>query len=299
MATTYREPRKPGHRSDDAQSKPCADCDPSGLDTLKCDAEGIKKQAEVTTEAAAKIAERRTKYDAARAKYTQAHEDAVTIVEEARVQLGQLLERLKCTIDDERVVTHLKRAHQAVQTKLEECGGSGGCCADDDCDFDTNVTDVPLGEFYARRADVGRHTTQAEKCFEDLIGEPEELTERTTAIRKELASISEAMAKGETGYALVRLYARLLVVKQWLADVWRGFAGANDYVNCLCKALTCSLKGWQTLAIIEGAIATAECREAADEDRCKKLRNGLVGELLAEYSKLLKDSSGDEDEDGS
>ena len=295
MATTYREPRKPGHRSDDAQSKPCADCDPSGLDTLKCDAEGIKKQAAVTTEAAAKIAERRTKYDAARAKYTQAHEGAAKIVEGCGVQLNQLLERLKCTIDDERVVARLKRAHLAVQAKLDECGGSGGCCADDDCDFDTDVTDVPLGELNARRADIGRHTTQAERCFDDLIGEPEELTKRTTAIKEELAKISEAMGKGEQGPALVRLYARLLVVKQWLDDVWRGFSGSNDYVNCLCKALTCSLKGWQALAIIEGAIATAECREESAEDRCKELQQNLVEELLAEYSKLLKHGS---DEDG-
>ncbi|MFF0014122.1 hypothetical protein [Streptomyces sp. NPDC005374] len=295
MATTYREPRKPGLRSEDAPSKPCADCDPSGLDTLKCDAEGIKKQAEVTTEAAAKIAERRTRYDVARAKYTQAHEGAAKVVEESGVQLNQLLERLKCTIDDDRVVARLRRAHQAVQTKLDECGGAAGCCADDDCDFDTDVSDVPLSELNARRADAARHTAQAEKCFDDLIGEPEELTKRTTAIKEELAKISEAMGKGEQGPALVRLYARLLVVKQWIDDVWRGFAGSNDYVNCLCKALTCSLKGWQALAIIEGAIATAECREKSAEERCTELRHSLVEELLAEYSKLLKHATNEAD----
>ncbi|MEU5952118.1 hypothetical protein [Streptomyces sp. NPDC047525] len=299
MATTHGDPRKPGHRSSDAQPKPCADCDPNGLDTLKCDAEGVKKQAEVTTSAAAKLAERRTKYDAARAKYTQAREDAAKVVEESGVQLAQLLERLKCTIDDERIVTRMKRAHQSVQAKLEECGAPGGCCADDECDFDANTAGVALSELYARRADIGRHTTQAEKCFDDLIGEPEELTKRTTAIKDELAKISEAMGKGEKGYALVRLYARLLVVKQWLIDVWRGFSSSNDYVNCLCKALTCSLKGWQALAVIEGAIAKAECQEEAAEDRCAELQQSLVEELLAEYSKLLKQGGDGEDDDQS
>jgi hypothetical protein len=299
MATTYREPRKPGRRSDDAQPQPCVDCDPSGLDTLKCDAEGIKKQAEVTTAAAVKLAERRAKYDAARVKYTQAREDAAKIVEESKDQLTQLLDRLKCTIDDERIVTRLKSAHQAVQAKLEECGVSGGCCADGECDFDTDIVDVPLSELNARRADVGRHTMQAEKCFDDLIDEPEQLTKRTTAIKEELAKIGEAIGKGERGDALVRLYARLLVVKQWRADVWRGFAGSNDYVDCLCRALTCSLKGWQALAVIEGAIAAGECREKAAEDRCKELQQSLVEELLAEYSKLVKQVGDDEDDDES
>ncbi|MGC0398682.1 multidrug efflux pump subunit AcrA (membrane-fusion protein) [Streptomyces sp. SAI-126] len=296
MATTYREPRKPGNRSDQTQSRPCADCDPSGLDSLTCEAEGIKKQAEVTTAAATKLAERRTKYDSARTNYTQSRSDAEKTVDESRRQHEQLVERLKCALDDRRVIKRLGRALDTVRAKLAECGGSGGCCAEEECDFDTDVSDAPLTELYARRADITRHIEQAEKCFDDLIDEPEQLTKRVAAIKAELAQTGEALGKADKGQ-LVGLYARLLIVDQGLDDVWRGFATANDYVDCLCRALTCSLKGWQAVAVVEGAIAAAECREKADEARCAALRvpKNLVEELLAQYSKLARQSDEDEE----
>ncbi len=289
MATTYREPRRPGQRHDETKSQPCAGCDPSGLDALKCEAEGIKKQAEVTAAAATAVGQRRTKYDAARNLYTHAREDAAKPVDASRTLADQLWDRLKCMIDDARVVERMKDAHRVVREKLEDCGRSTGCCADDDCEFDTDVAEVPIGELHARLADAQRHIAQAEKCFDDLVIEPEQLTKRVAEAKSELAAISEEMGKDPKGTALNRLYARLLIVKQQLDGIWRGFAGPNEYMDCLCKALTCELRAWQARAVFEAAIAVGECGSRAEEDRCDSLEKNLVVELLAEFDKQSTD----------
>ncbi|MEV7888931.1 hypothetical protein ACWD3I_20135 [Streptomyces sp. NPDC002817] len=285
MATTHRDPRRPGQSGDKSKTLPCVGCDTSGLDALKCEAEGIKKQAEVTAAAATAVGQRRTKYDAARNLYTHAREDAAKSVDASRALAEQLVDRLKCMIDDARVVQRMKDAHQVVREKVEDCGRSTGCCVDDDCEFDTDVAEVPLGELHARLADAQHHITQAEKCFDDLVIEPEQLTKRVTDAKSELAKIGEEMGKDPKGTALERLYARLLIAKQQLDDAWRGFAGPNEYMDCLCRALTCELRAWQARAVFEAAIAVAECRSKAEEERCQTLEENLVEELLAEFDK--------------
>lgn len=292
MATTHREPRRPGQRHEEPRPQPCAGCDTSGLDALACEAEGIKKQAEVTAAAAAAVGQRRQKYDAARDLYTHAREDAEKTVGMSKTLVGQLRDRLKCMLDDDRVVERMARAFERIRDRVEDCGRGSGCCADDDCEFDLDVAEVSLGELHWRLADAQDHITRAEKCFDDLAGEPEQLTKRVGDAKGALVKISEDLGKDPKGTALHRLYAGFVIAEQQLDDAYRGFAGANDYMDCLCRALTCELRAWRARAVFEAAIAVAECRSKAEEERCGALVKNPVGELLAEFEKQGKERAG-------
>ncbi len=60
----------------------------------------------------------------------------------------------------------------------------------------------------------------------------------------------------------------------------------NAYVECLCRALMCSLKGRTALAILGAEIAVLECKEREKGVRCKRLQDDTLEEVLAEYLRI-------------
>ncbi|WP_406185693.1 hypothetical protein [Streptomyces sp. NBC_01006] len=80
--------------------------------------------------------------------------------------------------------------------------------------------------------------------------------------------------------------ARLLVLLRRSAEAWRGFAGVCEFVDCLCKALLCVLKGWQAIAVLEGARAELLCKEETRKAACERKRKETVEEVMAEYTRL-------------
>ncbi|GAA2242625.1 MULTISPECIES: hypothetical protein [Kitasatospora] len=72
--------------------------------------------------------------------------------------------------------------------------------------------------------------------------------------------------------------------------MWHGFTTVADYVDRLCRELVCILKGWQAIAVLEGAKAGLECQDAARTAACEAKRKHVIDEVLTEYEKLCPSS---------
>ena len=290
MTTT--EPTPEGYKHPDPEPSP--ECDLGELDDLQCDAAGIKRQAQVTEAYAPKVEERRKKFDEARKGYTTSRTAATTVVREIRQQLKYIIEQLKCTLKDD-AVNCLDEAYEEVRGRLEECRGptETGCCLDEPCEFDTEVEGVPTPELRVRIAETDRTTTEAEKCFDDLVGEPKALTDRVMALKAEVEALAGKLGGDPTKSDPARTYAEALIAKQRLDEIWKGFADADEFVDCLCRGLLCSVQGRKAQAILEAELAVRDCKDEKARARCDWLANNLVEEILAAYLKLCPPEQAD------
>lgn len=280
-----------------------SECDVGALDDLKCEAEGVAKRAELMKQETPKLDQRRAAYDDARKNYTQARGAAGPAVADLRRQADHLIEQLRCLIKDKHIIECLETAADTVQQRIAECGGTSGCCIDDNCEFNTDLrTEDPaadLKELYSRQADIRRRTEKAEECFDKLITEPKDLDDRVKALTKELGGIATDAGGDQKTIDLKRLYARALVAKQRVYDIWRGFADVNAYVECLCHGLMCSLKGRTALATIGATIAVLECKEREKGLRCQRLQVDTLEEILAEYLRICPPQPSDNENESS
>jgi hypothetical protein len=275
MASTYPSSREHGHQHGDHPRDGCPECDLRALDDLKCDAEGMKAQAEYTTGKQADLDARRTKFDGARAAYSDARAAVKDDVREIRHQLTRILDQLRRCLPED-VIRCLDHAWEDVRERLEDCGMPKGCCIDDDCEFETSCDDVSTADLLTRKADYERRVKEAEDCFDQLIKEPDELKQRVAALKAAV----EALAK-DTTTDPERSYAQALWYWRRLEDIYLGFEHANDYHDCLCQALMCSVKGHRAIAVLVGELAVRDCRYRAEKARCEWLKTHVVDEILA------------------
>jgi hypothetical protein len=262
------------------------DCNPTLLDDLKCKAQGVAAQAAYNAAHMDALTQARAAYDAARSAYGKARTTAAPTVAEVRHQLTAIIDQLKCLINDRREVDYLDRAWDTVIERLRACGENNGCYFTDDCDFDDDVKDCPPEDVPGRITEIKRRTEAAEKAFADLIQEPAALATRVAALKTEVAAIAAAMAGDAKTTDFKQLYARALVARRKLSAVWRGFEHTNAYVDCLCCALTCQLKGHTAIAVLTGIAAVHACHQASVEEGCKRLRENTVDEVMAEYIRI-------------
>lgn len=262
------------------------DCNPKLLDDLRCKAQGVAAQAAYNAAHMDALSAARAAYDAARSAYGKARTTAAPTVAEVRHQLTAIIDQLKCLINDRHEVDCLDRAWDAVVERLRACGENNGCYFTDDCDFDDDVQDCPPEDVPGRIAEIRRRTEAAEKAFADLIQEPTALATRVAQLKTEVAAIAAAMAGDAKTTDFKQLYARALVARRKLSAVWRGFEHTNAYVDCLCCALTCQLKGHTAIAILTGVAAVHACHQTAVEEGCKRLRENTVDEVMAEYIRI-------------
>jgi predicted nucleic acid-binding Zn-ribbon protein len=294
MASTYPSSREHDHDHDGGHSKGCPECDLGALDDLKCEAEGIKAQAEYTAAKQADLDKRRTQFDGARKAYSDARADVRDDIKEIRDQLTRLLDQLRCQLP-EHVIDCLDRAWREVRERLEKCGMPTGCCIDDECEFDTDYKDVATDDLQKRKADYERRVKAAEDCFDALIKEPEELKKRVADLKAALEALAKDMADPKSDPK--QSYARALWYWRRLEDIWLGFEHANEYHDCLCQALMCSVKGHKAIAVLVGQIAVRDCRDKAEKARCDWLKANVVAEILAVYVKLCPPRPHKEDEE--
>src|SRR5271165_2588549 len=106
---------------------PGTDCDPELLDHLKCRAVGIQAQADYNKAHEDDLTTARTQYDGARSAYGTARSTAQPDVDDLGKQLAQLIDQLKCLVDDEDKVELLDRAFWQVERRLRECDPKQGC----------------------------------------------------------------------------------------------------------------------------------------------------------------------------
>lgn len=286
---------KPSSRPDQAHRETtngCDECDPEIVDCLKCTAAGIQAQADYNTEHLPDINTARTNYDKTRTAYRDARHAVALDVQDVRHQIKHLTERVKCLIKQEHVVECLDDAYCKVTDQLKECGDVEGCCIDDDCEFKTDLHECPSHKVdktlarwiteYQRRADA------AKACFTKLVEEPGNLTARVAALKAEVAEITNDLAGDPANTDLKELYARTLVARKHLDEVWLGFEHTNEFVGCLCRALTCWSKGSSAIAVLTGEQAVRRCHETAKEVHCDYLKEHTVKEILTVYDKICR-----------
>ncbi|MEV0989624.1 hypothetical protein [Streptomyces sp. NPDC049949] len=148
----------------------------------------------------------------------------------------------------------------------------------------------------ARIARYTADTSKAAACFTDLDGELTALPERAAKIKTDAAQLLADVCDAALGKDVVRLYARLLVLLRRSAEAWRGFTTVSEFVDCLCKALLCVFKGWQAIAVLEGARAELLCKEETRKKACERKQKETVEEVMAEYTRLCPPCAAHSDE---
>jgi hypothetical protein len=273
-------PPSPAEDPELTAPRECPDCTPRALDPLRCRAKGVQAQAEYDHDHPGADP---GKYEQARLDYGKARHDAAPVVAEVRSQLAHVTDQLRCIIDDRETVECLDEAWLEVKERLRVCDPWLGCCVDDDGDFDADVRDYGIEIIKARIAEYEHRTQAAETCFDNLLKEPDKLTERVANLKAEVAGIAADVGGDPATTDFKRLYARALVAERHLDEVWWGYPYAHDYVDCLCLALRVSLRGRAALSRLTGELAVRMCRIDAREGRCKHLREHIVDGIIEEY----------------
>jgi hypothetical protein len=263
---------------------PTSECDPSVLDDVRCEARGIAAQAEYLGSKQAALEAARTQYEGARKAYGEAQEAAEPLVKAGGKQLDKLIDQLVCLINDASVTRKLDRAYETVAQRLKQCGDQSGCYCRLDCDFD-EMRRCPPADVPARIADIEQRTKAAEECFNDLVREPTKLAERVAAVQAEIKDIETKIGGTPDPSTFRRLYAAALVARRHLKAVRRGFADINAYIDCLCQALICILRGHTAIADLKRRLAKQQCHKDAEDKACTRLRENTVDEVLAAYLK--------------
>jgi hypothetical protein len=282
MTSTYEQPgqQSPQH------PEPGPACDVGALDDLACESEGVKAQAEYTASKEADRLRRRAAFDTARTEYATARSDASVQVNELRHRLDQLRDQLRCRLS-RRVIDCLEEAWDEVWDELRKCQVvEVGCCLDDDeqCEFETGCEGVSDQDLLTRKAAYERRVKAAEDCFDALVGEPAKLTARVAELKSEVDAIATEAADPDAD--VKKIYARLLWTWRRLQDVWVGFDDAGDFLDCLCRGLTCSVRGHKAIAVIVGELAVRACRKRGEHARCDELRSHVVEEILSAFLRV-------------
>ena len=296
---TTDEPKQDSGYGETPPKDECAECDTKLIDELKCKAAGVAAEAEYNAEYQGEVTAAQAKFTEIRNNYRKTRTEVTLDVQDMKHQAKRLIDRIKCLIKQERVVECLDEAWCDVYEDLKECW-SGGCCVDDpgQCDFDT--TDTSLDEAGLKKliAEYVEKAKKAKECFEKLSGEPEALAQRVRDRKAELDTIVTQLGGDAATTDLKRLYAMALVLKYRLSIVWNGFKETKDFVDCLCRALTCWTEGSAAIAVLKGRLAVKECQDKADKDRCAALAANPVDEILTVYDKkCCEDPCPDTDDD--
>jgi len=271
--------------ADHPQIEGCSDCHP-GIDDLKCKAEGIAAQAQYNATAQPALVDAQSKYLQTRKDYRKKRSDVALEVQDLRHQSKHLVERIKCLIKQERVVDCLDEAWEQVQVDLGQCPVATGCCVDEDCDFDVDAGDLTLQQLAHRIADYQAELDRAKACFESMVAEPGNLAQRVTDAKAELDKVNAALGADPAATDLKLVYASALVARWHVSQVWKGFTEITDFVECLCRALTCWTKASEAISILTGELAIKTCIDKAHHDWCDNLRTQTVDEILCRYDKL-------------
>jgi hypothetical protein len=260
-------------------------CDPDLLDSIPCEAKGIEARAQYNKDHEAALTQARAQYDAARDAYAKARAAAGPLVAAARQQLEKLLEQLDCLIGDADELGKVERAWEVIREELEE-HATWGCYRSIDCDFEDDVRDCPVEDIPARIADITRRVGEAESFFAELVQEPTRLADRVTKAQAEIADIDAKVKDGPTPEDALALYASALVARWHLDTIWSGFRDVDDYMDCLCGALTCSYRGHAAISELMQQQAVEACQQVSAATHLTWLRDHTADAVMAEYQRM-------------
>jgi hypothetical protein len=259
-------------------------CDPSSIDELRCRASGVAAQAAYNATYQNDLVAAQKDYDTARKAYREARHEAALAVQDMKHQIKHLLERIKCLIEQDRVVRCLDDAYTEVSGQLDCCEGPTGCCVED-VEYDA---DPPkrYSKLVRRIERYQREVDRAKACFATLVAEPAALKQRVADAKAAIDKVNAALAEDPAKVDLKRVYAQALVAQRAVSRIWNGFADTTAFVDCLCRALTSWSTGAEAVSVLTGAKAVQECIREAAKAWCDALRANPVDEILAGYDRL-------------
>jgi hypothetical protein len=261
-------------------------CDPHLIDEVACKASGVAAQAAYNATYQPLLDKAKVDYDATRKDYRAKRHDAMLQVQDMRHQIKHLIERIRCQIEQKRVWRCLDEAFCEIVEELECCDTSDGCCAEE-CEFDVECAEALDCQLVEKLiVDYQRQTDNAKDCFNRLVGEPAALEKRVAAAKDAIAKINAALGDDPAKTDLKRVYAQAIVAKREIDRIWGGFDQTHDFVDCLCRALTCWTKGCAAVSVLTGVKAVCDCHDKAGTARCEHLKSNTVDEVLAMYDKL-------------
>jgi hypothetical protein len=277
---------------------PPAGCDPDLIDALTCEAEGIAAQAAYNAGSQPELRKAAADHATARSAYRAARTAAMPEVQDLRHRVEQLVERIRCLIKNDETVRCLDRAYRRICRQLDKCGTTGGCCSAENCNVDKTCPD-DYDELVSRIEEYKGRLQREKDCFTMLIAEPAALTVRVAAVKTEIDAITVDLGKDPATGGLEKLYVSGLVARRHLDEVWNGFDRTKDFLDCLCRALTCWTKTSDAVSVLTGCKAVKDCQEKARRKHCEDLATKTVEEVLFEYERLCGDDSCKDDDESS
>nr|WP_221382004.1 hypothetical protein [Actinoplanes polyasparticus] len=256
---------------------PSSDCDTEAIDDITCQAQADAARAEEWKASAEARARRQTAFDTTRGLYDVARVTAEAAAEKQKEVIAELLCQIHLNTD---VTKRLDDAFGQVMDCIAECPDDSGCGVPDDCGFGGDWTTDRIADLRAR-------VEKVEKYFDDvLVNEPKALGDNVQAVQKLIDDLTTAM-KAEVKDPK-RWYVQAREAEWARVRITGRFADQNEFQNCLCRGLICSLEGRRKLVELVGDKKYEECKEKARQDRCDWLRKNVVSETLATATLLEK-----------
>jgi hypothetical protein len=249
-----------------------------------CRAKGVAAQAAYNATYQPAVEQAQKDYDTARKAYRERRHEAALAVQDMKHQIKHLVERIRCLIEQDRVVRCLDEAFEEVSEQLDCCEGPVGCCIKD-YDYDS-APPTTYRQLLRRIEKYQREVDKAKECFAVLVGEPAALAKRVVDAKAAIDKVNTTLAEDAAKVDLKRVYAEARVAQRLLSRIWNGFADSTEFVDCLCRALTSWSTGAEAVSVLTGARAVEECRREAAKDWCDALRANPVDEILAGYDRL-------------
>jgi hypothetical protein len=272
-----------GGHTEDPQTGNCQPCDLGSVEGIACKAQRYQKQSEVMVQAATDLDGYKKQYDEARKAFGDAWEATAAEITAVRAQLDEIYQVLKCRLTPEQKECLDEAAEKEFEV-IDECAPPAGCCVGN-CEFDDAVgEDDDAASLTARIEAYRRDTAANTTCFLSLVGEAQARADQVAKIKAEVTSLAADSAGGDAT-KVPRWYARWLIADHQLqlSRLGHGFTTAVAYGDCLCKALQCIAKGWDAIAVLEGARAELACLEAAAKTECERRTASVLVTILDAY----------------
>jgi predicted nucleic acid-binding Zn-ribbon protein len=268
------------------------------VNDLACTAAGDKAKAAYNETFATDLETAKADYETTRTAYRTARHDVRITVDDLRNQVRHLVERIGCQIEQKRVRRCLDDAFCEVLDELKCCPTPDPCCSED-CEYPLDdVEGQSVDELTALITKYQAQLDEAKKCFTDLKGEPDKLRKNVEDAKALVVKITNDLAGDPAKLDLKKAYAEALVAKWKLGRVYGGFRNVQEFVDCLCGALTCWTKGCEAVYKLTGLRAVTQCKDKAKQDHCDKLRNQTAEQILAHYDRLCAKKDCDEPSGG-
>ena len=283
-----------GGETTDPQSSGCEPCDLGDVGGIACKAKRYAKQAEVMTQVATDLDGYKKQYDEARKTFKDDWDATQAEIDAVRLQLKAINKELVCRFaDNPHAKECLDKAAEKEFEAIDACAPPAGCCVGT-CEFDDTVGEDDDATTLGARIDAYRRDTAANvACFLSLVDEAKKRAEQVAAIKAEVTLLdSDSTDKDPTKQP--RWYARWLIADHQLqlSRLGHGFTTTAAYTDCLCTVLQCIAKGWDAIAILEGARAELACVEESAKTECERRATNVLVSILEAYECCMEDSDG-------